>query len=233
MNGNPLTYLIIGCGHFGRRAAEKLLQKYPRPKIIIVDQNKEALQEVSHLPVESAVCEGTLYLKQYLSKGRKTDYIVPAVPFHLVFEYILSQLKSLGGKRRKVPPLSELPNPMKGKTGDLYTSLANFLCPEECPEPAQYCTVTKQRRPKPLYQILEGIKAPFESKVIRSQQLGPGVGGVRPAALLGLLDNIKKRMEPHRTILISTSCRCHGVTSALSFSPNKKSRATHSFVTAK
>jgi hypothetical protein len=122
---------------------------------------------------------------------------------------------------------------MKGKTGDLYTSLANFLCPEECPEPAQYCTVTKQRRPKPLYQILEGIKAPFESKVIRSQQLGPGVGGYRPAALLDLLENIKKRMEPPRTILISTSCRCHGVTSALSFSPNKKSRATRSFVTAK
>jgi hypothetical protein len=40
-------------------------------------------------------------------------------------------------------------------------------------------------------------------------------------------------MEPPRTILISTSCRCHGVTSALSFSPNKKSRATRSFVTAK
>ena len=233
MNGNPPTYLIIGCGHFGRRAAERLLQKNPRPKIIIVDQNKEALQEVSHLPVESAVCEGTLYLKQYLSRGRKTDHIVPAVPFHLAFEYILSRLKSLGGKRKKVPLLSGLPNPIKGKTGDLYTSLASFLCPENCPEPGQYCTVTKQRRPKPLYQILEGIKAPFESKVIRSQQLGPGVGGYRPAALLGLLENTKKRMEPHRTILISTSCRCHGVTSALSFSPNKKSRATHSFVTAK
>ena len=103
MNGKSLTYLIIGCGHFGRRAAERLLQKNPRPKIIIVDQNKEALQEASHLPVESAVCEGTLYLKQYLSKGRKTDYIVPAVPFHLAFEYILSQLKSLGGKKKKSP----------------------------------------------------------------------------------------------------------------------------------
>ncbi|MGZ3524959.1 MAG: NAD-binding protein, partial [Thermodesulfobacteriota bacterium] len=158
MNGNPPTCLIIGCGHFGRQAAERLFQKNPRPKIIIVDQSKEALQEVSHLPIESAVCEGTLYLKQFLSNGRRTDYIVPAVPFHFAFEYILSQLKSLGGKRGKVPPLSGLSNPMKGKTGDLYTSLANFLCPEDCPEPAQYCTVTTQRRPKPLYQILDGIK---------------------------------------------------------------------------
>jgi len=217
MNGNPHTYLIIGCGHFGSQAAERLFQKHPRSKIIIVDQSKKTLQKVSRLPVESAVCEGTSYLKQFLSKGRKTDYIVPAVPFHLAFEYILSQLKPLGGKRRKVPPLSGLPNPMKGKTDDLYTSLANFLCPEDCPEPAQYCTITKQGRPKPLYQILDDIKGPFESKVVRSQQLAPGVGGVRPAVLLNLLENIKKRMEPHQTILISTSCRCHGVTSALSF----------------
>ena len=32
----------------------------------------------------------------------------------------------MGVKRRKVPTLSGLPNPMIGKTGDLYTSLANF-----------------------------------------------------------------------------------------------------------
>lgn len=218
---NTHRYLIIGCGHFGRRAVEKLIRKNSHPKITVVDRDEKAIQKVSSLPVEAKVSEGVSCLHQSLLES-SFDYIIPAVPFHLAFEYILSQLKSLGGKRRKVPPLSGLPNPMKGKTGDLYTSLANFLCPEECPEPAHYCTVTKQRRPKPLYQILDGVKGPFESKVIRSQQLAPGVGGVRPAALLDLLDNIKKRMDPYRTILISTSCRCHGVTSALSFSTNKK-----------
>lgn len=214
---NPHSYLIIGCGHFGSRAAEKLLQKNPRPKIIVVDRNKEALKKVSHLAVESEVCDATLYLKQILSKGGKIDYIIPSVPFHLAFEFILSQSKPLGAKRAKVPLLSGLPNSMIGKTGDLYASLASFLCPEDCPEPAQYCTVTKQRRPKPLYQILNELEGPFESRVIRSRQLAPGVGGYRPARLLTLLENIKKRMEPRRTILISTSCRCHGVTSALSF----------------
>jgi hypothetical protein len=106
---------------------------------------------------------------------------------------------------------------MTGKTGDLYTSLADFICSEDCPEPAQYCTITKKRRPKPLYQILEDIEGAFESKVIRSLQLAPGVGGFKPEALLDLLENIKKRMEPHRSMLISTASRCHGVTSALSF----------------
>lgn len=214
---HPRSYLIIGSGHFGSRAAEKLSQKDSCSKITVVDKSKKALQKVSRLPVETAVSDGIIYLNQFFSKGRKADHIIPAVPFHLAFEFILSQLKPSGGKRRKVPALSGLPNPMIGKTGDLYTSLADFLCSEDCPEPVQYCTVTKKRRLKPLYQILNDLEGPFESKVIRSLQLAPGVGGFKPQALLDLLKNIKKRTEPHRPILISTASRCHGVTSTLSF----------------
>ena len=106
---------------------------------------------------------------------------------------------------------------MIGKTGDLYTSLANFLCPEDCPEPSQYCTVTGKRRPKPLYKILMDLYGPFESRVIRSQQLGPGVGGFKPEVLIDLVEDTQKRRDTDRLILISTACRCHGVTSALSF----------------
>jgi len=106
---------------------------------------------------------------------------------------------------------------VSGKTGDLYISLANFLCSEDCPEPAQYCTITKKRRSKPLYQILNDLEGAFESRVIRSQQLRPGIGGFRPKALLDLLEDIKKKKNSGRSILVSTASRCHGVTSALSF----------------
>ena len=217
MNGNPHAYLIIGCGHFGSRAAKKLFQKDPNSKIIIVDKSRGALQKVSRLPIQTVVCDGIFYLSQFLSEGRKVNYIIPAVPIHLAFEFILSQLKSLRAKRRKIPPLSGLPNPVLGKTGDLYTSFANFLCSEDCPEPAQYCTITKRKRPKPLYRILNELEGAFESRVIRSQQLGPGIGGFRPEALLDLLEDIEKKRNPDRLILISTASRCHGVTSALSF----------------
>jgi len=211
------SYLIIGCGHFGSRAAEKLLKKNPRSKIIVIDKNKEPIKKVSHLPIETVVGDGLVYLEKFLSEGRPVNYIIPAVPFHLAFEFILSQLKSSGVKRRKVPPLSGLPNPMVGKKGDFYTSIANFLCPEDCPEPPQYCTVTMKKRPRPLYQTLKDLKGPFESKVIRSQQLALGVGGFQAGVLLSLLEDIKKRKTPRHLILISTACRCHGVTSALSF----------------
>ena len=217
MKGNPHAYLIIGCGRFGSRATNKLFQKDPRSKIIVVDESKKALQKVSHLPVETEVRDGVSYLDQFFSKVRKIDYIIPAVPFHLAFEFILSQSKPLGGKRRKVPTLSGLPNPMLGKTGDLYTSLANFLCSEDCPEPARYCTATGKIREKPLYQILKDLKGSFDSRVIHSQQLAPGVGGFQPKALLNLLEEIKKNMHLGQTILISTASRCHGVISALSF----------------
>jgi len=220
MTATPLTYLIVGCGRFGSRAAQKLLQKNPRSKIIVVDRNKNVFKRISRLPVEFAACEGTLYLEKFLVRGQKVDYVIPSVPFHLAFEFILSRSKPWGGKRAKVPSLTGLPSSTVGKTGDLYTSFASFLCPEDCPEPPQYCTITKQRRPRPLYRVLEDLKGPFESRVIRSRQLAPGVGGYSPAALLDLCEIIKKRMELRRTILISTSCRCHGVTSALSFSPN-------------
>jgi len=43
------SYLIIGCGHFGSRAAEQLLKKEPHSKIIAVDKNPRALKKLSYL----------------------------------------------------------------------------------------------------------------------------------------------------------------------------------------
>jgi len=211
------TYLIIGCGHFGSRAAKQLLKKKSHPKIIAVDKNREAIKKLSHLPIDTIVDDGLSYLNQFLSEGQTVNYLIPSVPFHLAFEFILLRLKPFGARRAKVPSLSGLPNPETGKTGDLYTSLADFLCPEDCPGPAQYCTVTRRRREKPLYQILKDLQGLFESKVIVSQQLSPGVGGFRPKAMLALLEEVKKLKNSAHPVLISTASRCHGVTSALKF----------------
>ncbi len=211
------AYLIIGCGHFGSRAAEKLVQKDPDSKIIVVDKSRTALQKISRLSVQTVLSEGLSHLSQVLSEGQRFNYILPAVPFHLAFEFILSQLQFLTAKRGNIPALSGLPNAVIGKTGDLYTSFADFLCSEECPEPAQYCTVTRRKRPKPLYQILSQLKGDFESKMIRSHQLALGVGGFPSKMLLDTLEEIRAKRKRGRLILISTASRCHGVTSALSF----------------
>ena len=214
---NMGSFLIVGCGHFGSRAVERLLQKDPHASITVIDRDPKALDPISQLPVKTVVCDGKTDLSRFVHGDKRPDYIIPAVPYHLAFEYILSQLKPLGAKRAQVPSLQGLPNPIMGKTGDLYASLADFLCPEDCQEPPRVCTVTGKRRPKPLYQYLMDLKGLFESSVIRSVQLGPGVGGFRPEILLNLIETIKKRRGSNRPFLISTACRCHGVISALSF----------------
>ena len=214
---NPSSYLIIGGGHFGSRAAKQLLKKKSDPKIIAVDKNRNAVKKLSHLPVETVVDDGLSYLSQFLSEGQTANYIIPSVPFHLAFEFILLRLKPFGARRAKVPSLSGLPNSETGKTGDLYTSFADFLCPEDCPEPSRYCTVTRKKRKKPLYDILRELKGPFKTRVIISQPLAIGVGGFQPKELLALLEDVKKQKNSRDLILISTASRCHGVTSALSF----------------
>ena len=211
------SYIIVGCGHFGSRAAEQLLKKEPHSKIIAVDKNPRAIEKLSHFSIETIIDDGLSCLNQFLSEGRTVHYIIPSVPFHLAFEFILLCLKPFGARRTKVPSLSGLPNPVTGKTGDLYTSLADFLCSEDCPEPSRYCTVTRKKREKPLYEILEDLRGPFESRVIISRPLAIGVGGFEPKALLTLLEDIKKKKNSYQLVLISTASRCHGVTSALSF----------------
>lgn len=215
MDQSPVT-LIIGCGRFGSRAAAELLRGNPQSRIIVVDKSKRALRRVARLPVRTETCDGVVFLRQILSEDQEVDSIIPAVPLHLAFEFILSQLKPLGAKRSEIPPLHGLPNPMAGPGGDLYTSFADFLCPENCPEPL-YCSVTGEHRPEPLFRRWMNLEGPFESKVIRSLQLGQGVGGFRLKRLLNLTEELKKKRDKERLILISTACRCHGVTSALSF----------------
>jgi hypothetical protein len=209
------SYLIIGSGYFGSRAAEQLLKKNLRSKIVVVDRNKNALKKISSLSVETVVSDGLPYLDRSLSEDQTFNHIIPAIPSHLAFEFILLRLKRFGARRGKIPTLSGLPNPVKGRTGDLYTSLADFLCPEDCPGPSPYCTVTRKKREKPLYLILKDLKGSFESKVIISEQLSLGVGGFRLNALLDLLEDVKKLRNSAPLVLVSTASSCHAVTSAL------------------
>ena len=210
------SYLILGGGHFGRLAAERLLQENPHSDILVVDRQEKPLEAFVSLPVKVSLGDGISELDRLLKTSYPFDYIIPAVPFHVVFEYLLFKLKPLAGKRVEVPSSPNLPHALLGKNGDLYTSLADFLCPEDCSEPPLYCTVTGKRRGKPLYQILMDVFQSYESRVIQSQQLAPGVGGFPPGILGDLWEDLRALAMFGQPVLISTACRCHGVTSALS-----------------
>lgn len=202
--------LVVGGGHFGKRAVE-VLRAGKRPwKIALVDLRAEVLDGFLALGVAPLAGDAVQVLERLMEAGT-LQWIVPAVPFHLAHAWVLHRLS----KARKIPvpqPLA-VPNPLQGQGLDLYTSYATFRCPEHCIEPKEACTVTGLPRPSPLYRVLGSLEVPgFQVTGLRSRQLGPGVGGVLAKDFLSLLERIKGR--PGRWI-IYTACRCHGVLSAL------------------
>lgn len=71
-----------------------------------------------------------------------------------------------------------LPNFIEGKNGDIYVSHADFICPDDCPEPDDFCFFTGQERKRNMHDLLKEIDLPgFRPIVVRSHQLAHGVGG--------------------------------------------------------
>jgi hypothetical protein len=215
---NELTFLIIGAGRFGSRAVERLRKKNPQARFTVIDENPEALEHLSHLPGEKICHEGASYLAEHLFTDVLPDWIIPAVPIHLAFEWL--RLKILDERLVEVIAVpweieAVLPNPVRGK-GRLLVSYADFICPDKCTEPFDLCTFTGKPRKGLLYkQLEEVVNEDFTSVVIRSNQLAPGVGGYRPEALEEALSRV---LECNGPVLFSTACFCHGVVHAFRLS---------------
>jgi hypothetical protein len=214
------SYLIIGAGHFGSRAVKTLNKKYPDAALTVVDEDKGALNLLDGLLVERVCAEGASYLEARLDQENGPDWIIPAVPIHLAFEWVRRKL----GRSRRVdvfPVPSELedmlPNPKRGSEGQLFVSYADFRCPEHCTEPYDLCTWTGKPRKGLLYKTIQEIVfKDYRSIVVRSHQLAPGVGGYQPEALRKSLDAVSKANTP---ILYATACLCHGVVHAFRQEP--------------
>ena len=201
---------IIGAGKFGRRAVSLLRQRADK-EIIIVDKEK---QKTRGLDGAAIAQDGVEYLAENLHRDAN-DWIVPAVPFQLAYEWA----------RRKMAPDSllvpaeidpgwqnTLPNCVLGGKGQFFVSNADFLCPDNCPEPKDICTYTGVSRPRIMYRFLaEWGSKRFDTTVIRSRQLAPGVGGYPARDIFLLLDHLRASQGRERKFLLATACSCHGV----------------------
>jgi hypothetical protein len=212
-------FWIIGAGRFGTRAARKLRRTHAAAEIRVVDKNPAVCDELARHDFQSICTDGIAYLDAHLGTAEDPHWIIPAAPVHVAFEFIRRRL-SAEGRLQKVPVPAELsrhlPHLFAGGDHTLYASNADFICPEDCPEPADVCTVTGKPRPCTLYRELEQAAVDDAiSIVIRSRQLLPGVGGYRPEDLLAAVERVR---ASQKTILLSTACRCHGVIDAFRFS---------------
>ena len=188
--------------------------------IIVVDHHYKPLKKITAVGGHAIEMDSISFLTSSKNKIHPDDWIVPAVPIHVAFEWVLHELKSTSDCR--IIPVPEelearLPNPIRGADGQLYVSNADFICPDDCPEPDDLCTVTGEPRPLVLCDTLSNLRLPgYHSTCILSSQLAPGVGGYQWQTLLRALEDIKTR--PGK-ILVSTACKCHGVLHAFNYHP--------------
>jgi hypothetical protein len=208
-----MKFWIIGFGRVGRRAFERLQERWPEAAFAIVD------------PRLCAVPEGTAKVQWFKEDGvaflsarhrevtaDPSPWIVPALPRHLAYEWIVSRLEETGTVRPgRVPEalVARLPNAATGPEGQAYISSADFICPDNCREPQAACPVTRRPRSDDLHARLAELRIEgCRSVVVRSFQLAPGVGGYRGRQLAEALQTIQS--HPGR-YLLSTASKCHGV----------------------
>lgn len=210
------SFWILGAGHFGSLAAKRILQRERDCNLLVVDWDAKQLDELKDKSLKVIKQEAIDFLSA--CDGRGHEWIVPAIPEHVAFTWLCKQLRKDG----KVTPLAapslfdqQIPNPVRTEEGVLYTSFATFRCPDDCEEPAETCSVTREGRKANLFELIQKIEVPgYQTLVVRSHQLAPGVGGYQLSTLWRLLEAAR---SSDKNILVATACRCHGVINGLRF----------------
>lgn len=216
----PKAIWILGAGRFGRLAAERLQKRHPGSDFLVVDSREEKLVRLRNDLTLSTRAEDAL---SFLLSSEFPDdvWIIPAVPVHVAFQWILRELQKRGhASSHPVPDTVDavVPNPLR-RRGTVYASYATFICPDACSEPEEICTHTGGPRRGNLFEHLGRISPPeFRTVVVRSWQLAPGVGGYPGWKLREALEKIAARPGNY---LVATACRCHGVIDGLSWTPQR------------
>ncbi|MGC9194753.1 MAG: hypothetical protein ACP5IL_04770 [Syntrophobacteraceae bacterium] len=216
----PRRIRILGAGRFGRLAAQRLKERFPSARLSVTDKDGDKVDRIcGELGISGEVGECVSSLCQ--NKPDEDLWIIPSVPVHVGFEWVLRALGPLGKARKVAVPEEvdcKVPNPMRVGSGALYASFATFLCPDYCNEPGEICTHTGKKRLGNLYEVLGAAGVPgFDVVVLRSWQLAPGVGGYPGGSLTNLAAAIGAKPGGW---LVATSCRCHAVINALEWCPS-------------
>lgn len=206
------SYLILGGGKFGRLALERLARQDAAARFLVVDRDPARLAGGGNDSGRRQIqAEAIAFLVQQLGNGGQWDWIIPMVPVHVAYHWLLQgPLAGSDWKPTAVPEALALmvSGARCGPEGELYLSRAQHLCPDDCAEP-EVCPVTGELRDLPLYQELASLNlSGYQVRVIPSQQLAPGVGGYPPGRLLDLARDLEGLTGK---VLIATACRCHGV----------------------
>jgi hypothetical protein len=206
-------FWILGSGQFGKIAISRILRAFPAADLTVVDKNPD--DEIGH-EIQVIHQDGIRWLWTLLGSQSLVDMIVPAIPVHVAYEWLVLAVE----KRFDVEPINipkswqrQMPHPVSGKIGQVYMSHADFICPDNCPEPKDSCTVTKKPRPKDLFKLLQEVHMDDALPIIvRSHQILPGVGGLYADQLSKAFETAVENFQ--HPLFMATACKCHGVGNA-------------------
>lgn len=210
--------LVVGGGHFGQKAVVAL-----GPRVLAVVEPQPS-PELRSLGAPIWPLEGLAGLRQALASPRPPVWVAPCLPRHLFADWLRAELAPRDPRTLALDPagLEDLPQVIAGAQGQLYLSLTDTLCPDNCPEPARICPKTGQPRGTPLHQRLAGLERPsFANAVLVSRQMAPGLGAVAVEEMLAWRERLARQGGRW---LVATACRCHGVLEALELSPDGEAR---------
>jgi hypothetical protein len=203
--------LVLGGGRFGKLAVERL-----GARVMLVVEPRPG-PELKALGAPLRVDDGIAAAGEILDRPDAPPWVVPALPLHFLVEWLSLTLAGLAPQfvdipREALPPVAML---HAGDKKTWYLSLADFKCPDDCPEPANTCTHTGKPRGETMFERLARIRLPgFETEILRSRQLSPGVGGLKRDELIDLRERIRQKGAGSGWVL-GTACRCHGVVQAI------------------
>ncbi len=159
--GTMKSIWILGAGRFGLKAAKALSRKNKKAELTVIEKNSELCRKIEMYNFKTICMDGIEYLGQNLKSIDYPGWIIPAIPVHVAYEWVRLKIKdSYILKTTHVPKgvIMNLPNVFKGKGCEIYMSVADFICPDNCLEPEDLCTHTGKQRPLTLYEKLKSIK---------------------------------------------------------------------------
>ena len=196
---------IIGAGRVGRRAAEVLV-RLGFDRIAAVEPDPGALAGLDPA-IEPIQGEGVQWLSGDKGSEKFGEWIIPALPLHLAYEWLLAALKP--GAHRAAGParaLEGLPGLSEAADKGFVISKARGICPPECDE-RKGCSWSPAGS-EPLPETLSRRAENWPLEIIRSRPLAPGLGGYPRSELDRLL---KKTRSRQGRVMVATACRWHAV----------------------
>ncbi len=215
---------ILGCGHFGRRALTCYSGQLQKVELVLVDAARSELDCAARMASDAGAVfslvreDAGAYLAALLQREEGNgadDWFIPAAPLHLAFAALC---RVTGRRALPWPSPPELPNLYVADRHEICSSIADFICPEDCPQPRKYCFKTGKPRSPSLLKRLACLRYELAgwilpSIILPSTQLAPGVGGFPRRRLVRLAACIQERYPG--PLIFSTACRCHGISNIL------------------